>query len=238
MIDTWRRLAIPALTLHLTEVDVTEQEIGFHKALVMVPVCPSLLEKWLDPNELIALIAKESCEQYLLTARGQLVLERGTVSPLTVVHHKRSEHELGGHRYVVATCNSDRSAFVTTYQCEATAREIELLRFYVAMGLSKQHPDQKALLARTHDYKLAQEVTRTAQLLLDIPRITIRAITRDLDVREMQTRAWSSRCSPLTTSTSRLLQQQGSAPAECTQGEGLIFSAAMAWLKALAMNDP
>jgi hypothetical protein len=82
----------------------------------MVPVCPSLLEKWSDPNELIALIAKELCDQYLLTARGQWVLDRGTVSPLTVVHHKRSEHELGGHRYVVATCNADRPAFVITYQ--------------------------------------------------------------------------------------------------------------------------
>ena len=58
VIDTWRRLAIPALTFHLTEVDVKEQETGFHKALVMVPVCPSLLEKWSDPNELIDLITK------------------------------------------------------------------------------------------------------------------------------------------------------------------------------------
>ena len=74
------------------------------------------------------MIAKESREQHLLTARGQWVLERGAVSPLTVVHHKRSEHELGGHRYVAATCNSDRPAFVITYQCEATARKIELLR--------------------------------------------------------------------------------------------------------------
>jgi hypothetical protein len=126
---------------------------------------------------------------------------------------------------------------VITYQCEATGRKIELLRFYVPMGLSKQHPDQKALLARTHDYELAQQVTHTAQLLLDIPRITIPSITRDPDVREMQTRAWSSRCSPLTTSTSRLLQQQGSAPVECTQGEGLIFSAVMAWFKVFDEND-
>ena len=69
----------------------------------MVPVCPGLLQNWSDPNELTAVVAQESLKHYLLTARGQWVLARGTVSRLTVVHHKRSEHELGGHRYVVAT---------------------------------------------------------------------------------------------------------------------------------------
>ena len=75
--DTWRRLAVPALTVHLTVVDAKDEETGFHKALVMVPVCPELLQGWSDPNELIKVIAQEALEHYRLATRWQSIIARG-----------------------------------------------------------------------------------------------------------------------------------------------------------------
>ena len=44
--------------MHLTELDQADIDNGFHKALIMLPVCRSLLDTWSDPNELIAVLSE------------------------------------------------------------------------------------------------------------------------------------------------------------------------------------
>ena len=91
---------------------------------------------------------------------------RGTLRPC-IGHHKNIEFELGGHRYVVSACNSDRPAFIIKLKSEELA-DMELLHFYNAMGLAKQKEDQQALLARVADFELAQAVIQAATELLGI----------------------------------------------------------------------
>jgi hypothetical protein len=232
----WKRLAVPTITIHLTELDDKDPAGGFHKALAMVPVCPNLLDAWSDPNDLIAAIAKTARDRYLATARGQWVLAHGEVSPLTFTHHKRSEQELGGHRYVVAACAADRPAFVVTCQLEG-ARVRELLHFYVAQGLAKQFPDQRALLARTADFEMAHEVMRVAGEMLDITRFAIRPIARDPELGAKLLQVWSSRCCPPVIARSRLLQLQESLLTLDPRDGRVTFSRLREWLVVLDKED-
>jgi len=202
----WQHVAIPTLTVHLTQLDTLDD--GFHKALVMVPVCTSLLKRWLDPNDLIAELSRQALNRYLATSRGQWVKERGVVEP-GVGHHKQFEVELGGHRYVVSACHSDRPAFIMKLK-SAELGDMELLHFYCAMGLSKQKKDQQALLARVADFELAQAVVATARDLLNIKRVNTRAIAKDTEVKDRQLRLWVSRCGHPVVEPSRLMQVHGS----------------------------
>ena len=173
-------MAIPTITVHLTQ--LAAEDGGFHKALVMVPVCVTLLQRWLDPNELIAKMSHEALELYRATARGQSVEERGKLET-AIGHHKNNEFELGGHRYVVSACHSDRPAFIIMLHSEELG-VVELLHFYCAQGLTTQKEDQQALLARVADFELALAVVQAARDLLHIERINTRAIAKKVAVRE------------------------------------------------------
>ena len=124
------------------------------------------------------MLASDALDRYLRTPRGQYVQEHGEVSSVHVTHHKRTVHELGSHRYIVAACATDRPAFVVTY-CEDGGDPREICHFYVAQGLRKQHKDMKPLLARTNDFEFAYSLLLEVQARLNIDRCTIRPIARD-----------------------------------------------------------
>ena len=77
------------------------------------------------------------------------VLQLGTISKI-IVHHKKKEYEMGSLRFLVNACGADRPASVLSFSPHADtdglSKPIEMLHWYVAMDLSKQHPMQQAML--------------------------------------------------------------------------------------------
>ena len=106
-------------------------------------------------------------------------------------HHKKHEFELGGHRYVVSQCNTDRPAFILRYQAEGSSKQqLELVHFYVAMGLSRQHSIQQMCLARVRDFTIAHHIRGLQRVMFDHSRGTVSSLPRKDTDRGAVLAAW------------------------------------------------
>ena len=100
--ESWKQTRVPTIAVHLTELD--KDLLGFNKALVMFPVCTNIMTPWLDPNDLLGQLVRETLTSYQASERGKHVAQSGELK-FCVGHHKRDTFELGGHRYVVEAKN-------------------------------------------------------------------------------------------------------------------------------------
>ena len=201
--ESWKQSRVPTIAVHLTELD--KDLLGFNKALVMFPVCTNIMTPWKDPNDLLGQLVRETLTSYQASERGKHVAQSGELK-FCVGHHKRDTFELGGHRYVVAACATDRPAFLIVLR-SGQGSERELLHAYCAMGLSKQRNGQQALLARIGDFDLAHIYSQVVREKLDIARISTRAIAKDPSLNERLLQEWSTRCAQPNVPPSRLLGQ-------------------------------
>ena len=92
---------------------------------------------------------------------------------LGVGRHKKQELEYSGVRYIIEACRSDRPAIILRYK--RPGKVIELLHFYIAMGLSRQHSRQRVLLARLRDFSLTHLLAGVCCGSLGMNRVTVRA---------------------------------------------------------------
>ena len=189
------------ITIHLTELD--KDLLGFNKALVMFPVCTNIMTPWLDPNDLLGQLVRETLTSYQASERGKHVAQSGELK-FCVGHHKRDTFELGGHRYVVAACATDRPAFLIVLR-SGQGSERELLHAYCAMGLSKQRDGQQSILARIVDFELAYIYSKVVSDTLGIDRISTRPIAKDPTLQELLLKEWKSRCAEPIVPMSRLV---------------------------------
>ena len=119
-------------------------------------------------------LASAAFELFKDTPAYHSFLEAGEVS-VFIGRHKKKEVEVGNVRFVVAACGSDRPAVVWQHF------KLELLHFYQAMGLHRQHPSQQTLLARCRNFSVAHCVARAALDLFGVDRLSINATCSDLD---------------------------------------------------------
>ena len=190
--ETWAPYAIHAVTVHLHS--VPKAETGFGQVMVTIPVAQGLMPFVEDLNLVINAIAWRAYSLFRDTPRGATLLARGSLEQ-DVGHHKRSEMELGGYRYVTQACASERPAFLVTFRpssSEGKPHPVELLHAYNAMGLSKQHAVQQCILARLQDYALAGCFVVAAQELLRIGPCLVRAVPQDPEACGTMLAQWES----------------------------------------------
>ena len=117
-----------------------------------------LLDRVEDPNALIAKLLREVQKRFSLSPRGGHVCQSGVLTSHST-DHKKEENEMGGLRFVVSTCGSNRPAAVLLFTPhDSNQKAIEMLHWYVAQGWSRQHHYQRVMLCRVRDFELAQVV--------------------------------------------------------------------------------
>ena len=150
-----------------------------HYCNICIPFSSALFEGVWDPNPLIVKLFEVVKNEYLKSPRGQEVSKLGEISD-KLSNHKKKEYEMGGLRFVVSACKSDRPAATLWFTPNNDAEErgvrkpIEMLHWYVAMGLNKQHPMQQVMLCRVRDFQLAQVVVRVIKTRLHICHVSVR----------------------------------------------------------------
>jgi len=163
--EEWLPFCIDAVTVHLQ---------GEESALVMLPVACGLRKDDADPNFLIMMLAHRAFLHY--QTHHDANVDVGTVTR-RVVRHKKEELEVGGHRYIIAACWTDRPAFELV--CESGAQgDIPrvLLHWYAAMGLAQQHLWQQTLLARCFSMKMAASVTAVCQEVMGLNNALVKTV--------------------------------------------------------------
>ena len=186
--NIWRQMLIPTITVHLQGMDHRLNDPSYelsaqamHHALVMIPVAPTILPGGWDITELIFLLGQSITSEYKASRRGQEVAEMGTLEHRQT-HHKRFEYELGGIRFVVAACGSDRPAQVLHFTpAEGSKKPFEMLHMYNAMGMSRQHHLQQVILVRIRDLALADVVVSVVQSIMQGgARVLVRGVNLSL----------------------------------------------------------
>ena len=134
----WRTWCIDAVTVHVQAPQA---------ALVALPVVIFDWNEGTDVNALLAVLCTSIAE-----ALSQRRAGSGAVVTKRIVRHKKEDLEIGGHRYVIPACWSDRPGFEILTSDSDGSGGVEprvVVHVYAAMGLSHQHSLQQVLLART-----------------------------------------------------------------------------------------
>ena len=96
-------------------------------------------------------------------------------------HHKRTEYEHGGIRFVIAACGTDRPAHVLHFTPNESKRKaFEMMHMYNAMGMRREHHLQQMILVRIRDFALAEVVISVVQSIMKGGAcITLRGVHRE-----------------------------------------------------------
>jgi hypothetical protein len=184
----WKKLRIPTINVHLLSLEKREGDDSFytseramHYVNVMIPFATTLLSGIHDLNQVLASLSVLIEAKYRASPRGQSLLKVGEII-IDTRHHKKTEYEYLGVRYVVSACSADRPAISISFQPTDTAfrkKPVELLHFYVACGLNKQHDLQTIILARVRDFDMAKVVAQIAHEELEIGHVSVRSVNKD-----------------------------------------------------------
>ena len=114
---------------------------------------------------------------------------------------------MGGLRFLVSASASDPPASVLLFSPHADTpgltKPIEMLHWYVAMGLNKQLPMQQVMLCRLRDFEMAKVVVDVIKTQLKIDHMSVRALSKNEEEREAMLKLWRS--SSLTFPSAQLL---------------------------------
>ena len=144
---------------------------------------------------------------YEKTERGTFLLDHGHLTKATS-QHKKWEYEYGGHRYVVTACASDRPAATLLFEPGkdeftdtsrgSDLRRRELLHFYAAQGLKKQHRLSRTLLARVSDFQLTKALVESIQSIFSTcpPSVYMRCTHKDEAECVRLKERWEDKCFP------------------------------------------
>ena len=192
---------------------------NLHRSLIMLPFAPASIEGFWDVHAVLAALAKEATNAFILTPRGKELASNDAKLEYFMGRHKKKEIELGGHRYVVMASGSDRPYFGLSYE-RAGGKKTELLHLYQAMGLTEDHALQTTCLARVLDHELAHEVIKAAQQMLGHARVVVSATPQDEDARNDLLSSWSEKCFDPMITECRATQVHGMTFPSCPDFEG------------------
>ena len=183
----WKRMIIPTITVHLQAVDRRAKDPSYasspgamHHALIMIPVATTIFPGAWDINDLIFLLGDRITSLYMDSTRGKEVIGMGRLAARQS-HHKRTEYEHGGIRFVIAACASDRPAYVLHFTPDEPHRKpFEMMHMYNASGLRREHHLQQVILVRIRDFALAKVVLYVVQSIMnDGARIALRGVHKE-----------------------------------------------------------
>ena len=151
--------AIDAICVHL----VSPSKNDLDSVLVMLPVVAKHVAgyTWKTLHTAMATVASRAYALFRQTATYNRLATLGSVEA-RVGHHKLDDHEIAGYRVILQQCRSDRPAMLivwTTHDGHST----ELMHFYPAMGLSRQHAAQQMLLGRMRGLELSSCLVHAAR---------------------------------------------------------------------------
>jgi len=204
--EAWKEIVLPTMNVHLLglhQLPKTKEFVNaasaMHYCNICIPYSAALFCGSLDPNALISKIVDLVLLQYAESKRGVEVLQLGQISK-RIVNHKKKEYEMGGLRFVVSACASDRPAssllFIPHDDNPDVKKSIELLHMYVAMGLSKQHDMQRVILCRVRDFGLAKVIVDVTRTELQIDHLSVRELSKDAKECKVMKQLWLDICPP------------------------------------------
>jgi len=199
---SWSQIVLPTMNVHLLGLhkrakdnDFWQSPSAMHHCNICIPYSSKLFQGIWDPNVLIGKLVDLVLQRYSASARGRVVLRLGTLSKI-IVHHKKKEYEMGGLRFIVSQCASDRPASVLLFSPHADTpgltKPIEMLHWYVAMGLNKQHPMQQVMLCRLRDFEMAKVVVDVIKTQLKIDHMSVRALSKNAEECGVMLKLWRS----------------------------------------------
>lgn len=179
LLENWH---IPGMTIHITT----------NKCMVMVPILSAEIalysEKELDVA--MAVITRLALKYFMATEQFKDMKDTDVQVDCCIEHHKNDEVELGGYRFMLPECSTDRPAFVIrgTYPDQTVVR---LLYLYPAMGLNMQHDAQQMLLGRTGLPVMAACLLKACINLMIHTSYTVRPVGCTESTAKTATDAWT-----------------------------------------------
>ena len=147
--------------------------------LVMLPVVAKHVAgyTWKTLHTAMATVASRAYALFRRTATYSRLATLGSVET-RVGHHKLDDHEIAGYRVILTQCRNDRPAMLivwTTHDGHST----ELMHFYPAMGLSRQHAAQQMLLGRMRGLELSSCLVHAARETWSLSLPTLQNVSGD-----------------------------------------------------------
>jgi len=201
-VDRIRPTLVPTIGIHLEHLH-TKQDAGYqysdtatHSCNVTIALAPYLSDPEVDVEAVAILVASAALALFKRTSAYASFEDSNKKLSVFIGRHKKTEVEVGNARFVVSACQADRQAVIWK------SGRWELLHLYSAMGLERQHPSQRTLLARCRSFTVADCVARAAMELFGVVRLTINPTCSDSDEREALMAVWKchSRLTPTATS--------------------------------------
>ena len=242
----WHEVVLPTLSVHVLGVDRRDGDesyetspLAMHRVSVCVPFSSCLSDDIRDPCELMVRLAALVEVEYLRTDRGRELLALG-VFKRDIRHHKKKEYEYGIYRFVVGACASDRPAATIFFHPNPNTdirQPVEMLHWYVAMGLSKQHHYQQVMLARVRDIGLAQTLVSVVQRVLCVGHVSVRYMCKDETDNVLLSTLWCESNSTVVSEPMPLVHP-GVLAAAKSVGDGTAFCDALPFLSELLSGCP
>ena len=184
-----RPTLVPTVGIHLQHLHTKQQEgcqysdTATHSCNVTIALAPFLSDTCVDVDAVAILVASEALNLFKATSAYASFEESNNFS-VDIGRHKKKEVEVGNARFVVSACCADRQAVIWK------SGRRELLHLYLAMGLERQHPYQRTLLARCRSFTVADCVARAAMSLFGVERLSINPTCSDLEERAELVAVW------------------------------------------------
>ena len=192
--ETIQQILVPTVCIHLEHLDTKwpHDEVysasATHYCNVTIPLAPLMLNDSVDVNDVLIRLSLAAWLLFRSSDAYSGLAELGDVSQF-LGRHKKKEVELGNARFVVEACHSDRPA-VIWLMSYSDGKQIELLHFYHAMGLSRQHSSQTICLARCRNFTVADCIVRATVAMCGTKRFSIHATSADDVERDRLGIAW------------------------------------------------
>ena len=193
-VETIQQISVPTVCIHLEHLDTKwpQDEVysasATHYCNVTIPLAPWLLNDSVDVNDVLIRLSLAAWPLFRSSDAYSGLAEVGDVSQF-LGRHKKKEVEIGNARFVVEACHSDRPA-VIWLMSYSDGKQVELLHFYHAMGLSRQHSSQAICLARCRNFTVADCIVRATIAMCGTDRFSIHATSVDDVERDRLGIAW------------------------------------------------
>ena len=191
--SVWEPFVLDAVTMHIHSMKTPAQEEGnelrhLDQILILMPVLFDMEPPNCDVHKLLWCLSHVIFKKFEKTEKGMALTKLGSLK-LAWKHHKLQELEIGGWRIIVKQCRSNRPA-ISIVICEDDDKETELLHWYVAMSLRRDHKHQQMCLARVYDKTIAAVLLKTLKEYMHLSVATVTCDVADIDLNHTK-KSWT-----------------------------------------------
>ena len=156
---------------------ISPQPDDLESVLVMLPIVAQHVARyrWKKMHTSMATLALQTFTLFKKTPTYNRLAANSTVES-RVGHHKLNDLEIAGYRVILQQCYTERPAMLITWTSNEGQTK-ELMHFYPAMGLSKQHEAQQMLLGRMQGLEISSCLVTAAQRMWGLSLPTLRNVS-------------------------------------------------------------